>query len=360
MPDLSDSQLVYNNSIDSTKKNQLSDRILIPYFSLYSDRIVVHPRPFEAITKRKVDKNSLNNLKKKKFTGKLSKTQQALIKKKLTAWLSSIQEYNKNPRLTFKRKEHYPVFITLTLSAKQEHSDKEIKRVLLDQFIKKLKSKFGVNKYFWRAERQNNGNIHFHLIVDKYCNYEHLKINWNIVQNKLGYIDRFEKKHNSRMPNSVDVRSASSVKNFINYVLKYSLKIEDGEPIQGRIFGMSDELRNLSVFQNVVDSQIGEYMQKYVDHGMLKSYKGDFYTVLFFDESFYKSKFHEMLKQSSVNYYTQLYEYLYNGGQMKHKPIKKFKEKLIKKDTQLSLFKLSDQVKIINHYNYIGKKGKIK
>ena len=123
---------------------------------------------------------------------------------------------------------------------------------------KYLKNKFGIEKYFWRAEAQKNGNIHFHLIVDKYVKYEDLRIIWNRVQNKLNYIDKFEEKNHYRNPNSVDVRSAAQVKNFINYVLKYCLKEEKSRKIEGRIYGMSDELRSINIFQSILDSQISD------------------------------------------------------------------------------------------------------
>lgn len=347
------SQLVYNNSIKSTNEPPINDRILIPYFSLYSDRMVIHPRPFAPIFKRKKNANSLDNLKKHKFTGKLSRTQQNIIKKKLTSWLTSIQIKNESSQNRYQRKIHYPVFITITLASKQQHPDKEIKRRLLDLFIKRLKKEFDIDKYFWKAERQINGNIHFHLIVDKYCNWHQLRTIWNQVQNMLGYVDRFENIHKHRNPNSADVRSASKVDNFINYVLKYCLKNGKGKPIEGRIFGMSDKLRNLGVFQDVLDSELSDLILRYIKNNYFTVYRQEYFTVLLFNKAFYKSSFYNLLQKYSTRYYLKIYDFVYLPAVEKITIKKPFVEKLITQSTQLSMFKLSDQIKVINTYNYV-------
>lgn len=354
------SQLVYNNSIKSTKKYKLDDRVIIPYFSLYSDRIVVHPKPFMAVTKRKVHQNSLKNLKKQKFTGNLSQTQKSTIKKKLTAWLTSIESYNYNVPNRFTRKEHYPVFITLTLSAKQFHSDQDIKRKLLDLFIKNLKNLYSVKNYFWRAEPQNNGNIHFHLIIDKYVPYVEAKNIWNKIQNKLGYIKKFKEIHNHINPNSVDIRSAASVKNFVNYVLKYALKSEDKRKIEGRVFGMSDSLRELSVYQSELDSYIGDQVIKYSKHNYFEIYKQEYATVIYFKEEFYRTSFFKQLQELSAKYYISMYRKLYINKKEDMKKHFEFKKRQIEKPIQLTLFGKVELTKRINNYNFINKKDEKK
>lgn len=353
----SSSSISLENSIKSTKNSVINERILIPYYSLYSDRIVIHPRPFQFTHKKKIHVNSIKNLKKKKFQGNLSKTQKSIIKKRVTAWLSSIKAKNENKTNRWERNEHYPVFITVTLSAKQLHPDKEIKRIILDQFIKKLKSKFGIEKYFWKAERQKNGNIHFHLIVDKYCKKDELRLVWNLCQSKLGYIDRFEKKFKYRNPPSTDVKGVKDVDNFINYVLKYCLKDESNKKIEGRVFGMSDNIRNLGVYQDILDSELSDYLKKYMDYNYFQVYKQEYYTVLLFKKEFYQSTFYNILQKHSKEYYLKIYNYIYSSSVKAEKPIKKFKEKLITRESQLSLFKLSDQVKIINNYHYVRRRS---
>jgi len=82
-------------------------------------------------------------------------------------------------------------FITLTLSSAQIHSDNEIKQLLLNQFLIEAKKKWHISNYIWRAESQHNGNIHFHILCDKFVPWAELRHLWNRIQNKLGYVDRY-------------------------------------------------------------------------------------------------------------------------------------------------------------------------
>lgn len=354
------SQLVYNHSIDSANFNSTNKFVSIPYYSVYSDRIVIHPRPFEPILKRKVSEISLSNLKKDKFKGSLSPLQIGVIKKRLTCWLNSIIITNKYKSNKYQRSEHYPVFITLTLSSEQVHTDQEIKRSLLDLFIKKIKQKYNVTHYFWRAEKQENNNIHFHLIIDKYISYYELLEIWNQTQENLGYITEFEKKYNHRKPNSVDVRSAKDVKNFINYVIKYAIKIEGNNKVTGRLFGFSDNLRTLGVYQSELDSNISDQLITYTKNNYFKVYKSDYFTVIYFDKSFYGTSLYNQLELNSIKYYRKMYNYIYEKENQTEKPINKMKLKSIENYCQLSIFSLSEQIKINSTFDYINSKDEKK
>ena len=104
-------------------------------------------------------------------------------------------------------------FITLTLPSKQRHSDKVIKSELLNDFLVQLKRKFNIKYYFWRAESQSNGNIHFHIITDKFIPWQWCRDKWNHVVNKLDYVKQFEQKHKHNTPNSTDIHSLQNIKN---------------------------------------------------------------------------------------------------------------------------------------------------
>ncbi len=153
-------------------------------------------------------------------------------------------------------------FITLTLSSTQVHSDNEIKAQLLNQFLIELRRDHGVQMYIWKAEKQQNQNIHFHILTDKYIPWRPLRALWNRIQNKLGYIDRYGDamrefykngfrptqhaqdhrsiKHQLEAwkrgketswtdPNSTDIHGIIHVKNIRNYMAKYLTKTTDKE-----------------------------------------------------------------------------------------------------------------------------------
>ena len=119
-------------------------------------------------------------------------------------------------------------FVTLTLCATQVHSDKWIKDNLLNQFLVELRKYCGVENYLWRAESQASGNIHFHIITDKFLPWQDLRDRWNRIQNKGGYRDSFEKKYSHINPNSTDIHSLKNVENVAAYLSKYVGKNSKG------------------------------------------------------------------------------------------------------------------------------------
>lgn len=119
-------------------------------------------------------------------------------------------------------------FVTLTLASKQIHSDNVIKSKLLNQFLTELRTKWKCENYLWRAESQRNGNIHFHVVTDVFIPWRRLRTDWNRIQNKLGYVDRFAEKYNHHDPNSTDVHAINKIKNLSSYLSKYCSKNAKG------------------------------------------------------------------------------------------------------------------------------------
>lgn len=118
-------------------------------------------------------------------------------------------------------------FITLTLPGKQgEITDSEIKKKCLEPFLLDARRHWKCRSYIWRAERQKNGNLHFHLVTDTYIPYDQLRDTWNRKLNNLGFIDRFEQKHGHRHPNSTDVHAIHNIRNLASYFSKYMAKGE--------------------------------------------------------------------------------------------------------------------------------------
>jgi hypothetical protein len=124
-----------------------------------------------------------------------------------------------------KKKYNYKVgFITLTLASAQQHTDRVITEQLLHQFLVEAKQKWRVSRYVWKAEYQRNGNIHYHLLVDRYIPYVELRNCWNRIQNKLGYIDRAVYKSSDYSYNSTDIHSLYNVRDISSYITKYMSK----------------------------------------------------------------------------------------------------------------------------------------
>lgn len=173
---------------------------------------------------------------------------------------AKIQNYETNYEKGAKHKKpvNYKLaFITLTLPAKQFHTDNEIKSKGLNHFLTILRRKFHVNMYIWKAEKQENGNIHFHILINRYIHWKEIRENWNQILAKLGYISAYQKnmknyfregfrlsenpkdkrsreqqkkayetgkKENWTNPNSTDIHALYKVKNVPAYIAKYIAK----------------------------------------------------------------------------------------------------------------------------------------
>lgn len=82
-------------------------------------------------------------------------------------------------------------FITLTLPSLQAHSDNVIKKECLNHFLTILRTKYKCSKYVWKAEAQQNGNIHFHIASDVFIHHTALRNHWNTIIEKLCYVSRY-------------------------------------------------------------------------------------------------------------------------------------------------------------------------
>jgi hypothetical protein len=140
------------------------------------------------------------------YNGHLSPATKRNIERMLQVWLTSI-ELNVDLKSSRNRVDEttvMPTFVTLTLPSVQMHRDNDIKEHILHPFLNWLKQSseeyykrggmrgqqkgFGVKGYLWRAEAQKGGNIHFHVLCDKYVPWDRIRQKWNECCEKLGYI----------------------------------------------------------------------------------------------------------------------------------------------------------------------------
>lgn len=136
-------------------------------------------------------------------------------------------------------------FITLTLSARQKDlSDKLIKSKMLFPWIRNMRNVYHLRSYVWRAERQKNGNIHFHFSTDTYIPYDAIRDAWNYQQSKFHFITDFRNRNKSEFPNSTDVHAVYNIRNLASYLVKYMVKDEKGlDSIEGKVWDCSKNLK---------------------------------------------------------------------------------------------------------------------
>lgn len=110
--------------------------------------------------------------------------------------------------------------ITLTLPSAQVHGDKEIHNTIFKNFIRAIKQKFPGFMYIYKAEVQDNGNLHYHLTTNTYIDYLKLRNIWNYYTEKLGYVSR----SGVQSPNSTDVHAVKNIRDLAAYMVSYLTK----------------------------------------------------------------------------------------------------------------------------------------
>lgn len=189
------------------------------------------------------------------FKGEMSDQTRKKVKRIVESWISAITIGTGQARMARRNLSKYVTFVTLTLSAKQEHTDQELKRELLNYFLINASRQFKVGEYIWVSEKQKNGNIHFHIIFDKFIHWKRVRRLWNLSQERLGYVSKFEKKHGHRNPNSTDIHALRKIKNVTGYICKYLTKEANAHKVEGRLWATTRTLARAQYFRSVADSR---------------------------------------------------------------------------------------------------------
>lgn len=225
-----------------------------------------------------------------------------------------------NKAVGYQQRDCFLTFVTLTLPSKQMHDDNFIKRHLLDKFITILRKKYNVKLYLWVAEPQVNGNIHFHILIDKFIEnvvepkYSQVPLeltkDWNRILDLYGYVEPYSQKMQAQyaggfvynpaqtketyvfspssgkyetthepvsyevqlsayaqgyatnwtQPNSVDIHRLKQVDNIKAYICKYMTKSDGSDktkrPIDGRLWGCADQLRDVTSYEQPFDNDL--------------------------------------------------------------------------------------------------------
>ena len=275
------------------------------------NKITVYSSCVEHIGRRIYNGYNLKADRKKAYQGEQSVSSIKRVKECLYTWCYSIAEGNRFNKLRGSKKKIQLVMATLTLSSTQVHNDKEIKSKILEPFLKKLKYNYDIVNYFWRAEPQANGNIHFHLVIDKFVDKSDLQTFWNFYQNKLGYVDRYYDITGKVNPPSTQVQVFAGNAKSIEYLLKYLTKENTRRKIEGLQMRVSNKLSHLKLgvveLYNYEENDLDDLLESKA----VRKYVSDYATIYYFDFDAYFYFTNHFITQRTLLYYRKLFDALY-------------------------------------------------
>ena len=247
------------------------------------------------------------------YRGEMSLVAQKNLRRKIQIWHSGIEYFNAKVYNPNSYNTKRLVFLTLTLSSSQRHSDQQIKKDILKPYMRILREKHGCTNYVWKAESQANGSIHFHVIIDKFIDKAELQNEWNYSQQKLYYIDRFEQKFKHRNPPSTHIEVVDNLEIAEKYIEKYICKEDKYRRIEGAIWKASKSVNSLKFFEIVEDNQIKDSINQAIENKDCKMVQKDNYRMFFFEKDkliSYLPKYH---KYQYFNYLQFLIDYLFKN-----------------------------------------------
>lgn len=308
--------------------------IPIPHAKISHNRIIMYTELFGRTYKNCGNKNSLNNLEDNRVKGILSPGSIKNIKKNIQIWTDCINAKMIVSRLNNDWLSNQITFCTLTLCAAQKHTDKEIKRDMLNRFFVNLKRDVNYKTNLWVAEKQDNGNIHFHILFEKYIYWKLIRKNWNKIQNDTGYISDYRNNQNTihkngftlrtdkiktwpekkqyeayqygvktnwTDPNSTDIHKLNKIKNITAYITKYLTKGNNQKKIEGSLWSCTNNFKELKSCDFIIDGFLDTYIEHEKNNINTKKYTGDNYSIIS-DTSIIN------LKNKSPSYYKKYME----------------------------------------------------
>jgi hypothetical protein len=207
---------------------------------------------------------------------------------------------------------------------------------IVSPMLNYLRKHYKLNNYIWRAEKQKNGNIHYHLITDVFIPHWDLRKKWNQYLQNLGYITRYAEaqylwhkngftphedmlstwplaaqynaycrgfSENWNEPNSTDIHCTKRIKNLKKYLCKYLTKNDNALLTEDEV--SSSSVRNILTIDNRLwacseaiskgrgakteySEAIDQDLKKMLTHSEVKTVLGSHYSCFYINITYLK------------------------------------------------------------------------
>lgn len=159
-------------------------------------------------------------------------------------------------------------FITLTIPDDTPISGKEAYEALLKPFLRRMRTKFGLQKYVWKAELQERGQLHYHITSNCFIPYMAVQEAWNNILTAANLNSAYFAAHGHRNAPSTEIRRVKNVKNIEAYLLKYISKSDGlGRSVNGKTWGCSENLKSFGYYTEIFNEYNQMAIEKCVEAG---------------------------------------------------------------------------------------------
>lgn len=167
------------------------------------------------------------------------------------------------------KNSHLCTFVTLTLPAAQKHTDVEITTYLINPFLVYARKYFNLKYYVWKKELQENGNLHFHLVFDRFIDYKSLRREWNKLLNRgyvkgveapFNYVSEYREKWLKMYENGFD---KAKMFNYIKNLKSTSDKINDYITKAGLSLDSISVMDYDNICNTIISKELSAYQVRY-------------------------------------------------------------------------------------------------
>lgn len=231
-----------------------------------------------------------DNFQKQTYSGNLSSgAKKRLLKAVELIIMSAPQKTRYNPAL--KRDQNYSVtFITLTIhSPDYMVLSKEGHKNLLEPFLKWMRQVHGCKMYVWKAELQQRGMIHYHIVSDCFIINTEIQKKWNDLQRKHGYLNEYYRVHGHYNAPSVDVGAMKHGAAMSQYIMKEITKsCQNTAPVGGKVWDCSLNIKANTYF-TTSDQHCRQFLSEQVAKKNIEAVYGDHFIIYKLSDFGYKT-----------------------------------------------------------------------
>jgi hypothetical protein len=216
----------------------------IPFMQIRSKSIICYEKFINHVrTKRQISNQNLLS-ERVKYTGLLSPGAIKRMTKAIDLLISSTPKQQILNPVTKRSQQFRLSFITLTMPNSNILTASRDSKVLLEKMLRYLRNTQGMHSYVWKAETQENGQIHYHLTSNVYLHYQELRNYWNKLLFKSNLFSEYFEQRGDRDINSTDIHSVRKVKDLSAYLIKYFTKQEQNQiAVKGKVWDCSLNLK---------------------------------------------------------------------------------------------------------------------